>query len=184
VSLARNALLWASKNRWIEGQFRRRSFAKKAVSRFMPGERPEDALREGKALAENGIPTVVTALGENLEHLDQAEQVKDHYLDVLAMIDDQGLETHISVKLTQLGLDLNPVVTMEHLRSLAAAASLRRNTLWVDIEESHYAGLGPGAGRGWLGPTGEGRLQRTAERGLPQEGGHGRELLPHGQEAL
>jgi proline dehydrogenase len=138
VSLARNALLWASKNRWIEGQFRRRSFAKKAVSRFMPGERPEDALREGKALAENGIPTVVTALGENLEHLDQAEQVKDHYLDVLAMIDDQGLETHISVKLTQLGLDLNPVVTMEHLRSLAAAAALRRNTLWVDIEESHY----------------------------------------------
>jgi proline dehydrogenase len=104
----------------------------------MPGERPEDALREGKTLAEAGIPTVVTALGENLEHLDQAEQVKNHYLDVLAMIDDRGLETHISVKLTQLGLDLKPAVTLEHLRSLAAAAALRRNTLWVDIEESHY----------------------------------------------
>lgn len=138
MPLVRNALLWASKNRWIEGQFRRRSFSRKAVSRFMPGERPEDALREAAALAEIGIPTVVTALGENLNHLDQAEQVKDHYLDVLALIDERGLETHISVKLTQLGLDLNPVVTMEHLRSLAAAAALRRNVLWVDIEESHY----------------------------------------------
>jgi proline dehydrogenase len=134
----RNALLWASKNRWIEGQFRRRSFSRKAVSRFMPGERPEDALREAGSLADIGIPTVVTALGENLDHLDQAEQVKEHYLDVLALIDEAELQTHISVKLTQLGLDLNPVVTLEHLRSLAAAAALRKNVLWVDIEESPY----------------------------------------------
>lgn len=138
MPLLRDSLIWASKNEWIESQFRRRRFARKAVSRFMPGETLDDALREATTLANQGLPTIVTALGENISKLDQAREVRDHYLEALAEIQSRSLDTFVSVKLTQLGLDLDPNATLENLRSLAAAAALRHNALWVDIEESPY----------------------------------------------
>jgi proline dehydrogenase len=139
VALARNALIWASKNEWIETQFRSRAFARKAVSRFMPGEDVEDALREAVRLRDDhGIPTVVTALGENLARLADAAGVRDHYLDVMDRIRDRELDTHVSVKLTQLGLDLDPQAALEHCRRLAEAAAGHDSFFWIDIEESHY----------------------------------------------
>jgi proline dehydrogenase len=139
LPLVRNSLIWASKNRWIEGQFRKRRFARKAVSRFMPGEHLADALREATRLRdEAGIPTVVTRLGENLSELSGADEVRDHYLAAYREIAERELETHISVKLTQLGMDLDPAAALEHCRRLAERAAETGNFLWVDIEESHY----------------------------------------------
>jgi len=134
----RSALLWGSENRWLENQFRRRRFAKKAVSRFMPGENPEDALREARALAEQNIGAVVTLLGENVDTEAEVASVVDHYQTVLDQIEPSGLNCHISVKLTHMGLDLSPDLAAENLSRLADRAAGFGHTFWVDMEYSRY----------------------------------------------
>ncbi|MEZ4414939.1 MAG: proline dehydrogenase family protein [Gemmatimonadota bacterium] len=134
----RSALLWGSQNRWLEHQFRRRRFAKKAVSRFMPGERPEDALGEARSLSEKGISTVVTCLGENVATVSEVDAVVQHYLDTMERVEALGLPTHISVKLTHMGLDQGQDVAIRNLSTLAARAARLGHTFWVDMEYSRY----------------------------------------------
>lgn len=138
MSLMRAALLWGSQNEWIEGQFRRRAFAKRAVSRFMPGERHEDALREAAQLGTAGISTVVTCLGENVADQAAVDAVVASYEDVVRTIAAGDLNTHLSVKLTHLGLDLGEDTAIRSLERIATAASEVGNFVWVDIEYSRY----------------------------------------------
>jgi proline dehydrogenase len=104
----------------------------------MPGEQIEDALEAAEQFRPQGIGILLTQLGENLTHLDQAQAVADHYHDVLRKIMARGMDAEISVKPTQLGLDLDPDVTLDHLRSLAAAAAEAKGTVWLDMEGSAY----------------------------------------------
>jgi proline dehydrogenase len=138
LGIARSVLLWSSQNRWIENQFRRRRFAQKAVSRFMPGEEVDSALVEAKKLGERNISAVVTQLGENLASIGEAEQVAAHYVSVLDKVNGLGLNCHVSVKLTQLGLDIDPKQTAAHLEALVLHASRGNNVIWVDMEASNY----------------------------------------------
>jgi len=139
MSLARSALLRASRSTWLADQMSRRAFAKRAVRRFMPGEEAGDALDAAQALAGERIGTVVTQLGENLTTLAEADAVRAHYLGVLDTIAQRGLQTVISVKPTQLGLDLSPEACLASLDALAArAAATPGRMLWIDMEDSSY----------------------------------------------
>ena len=138
MGLMRAALLRGSESRWLEGQFRRRSFAKKAVSRFMPGETPEDALRVAKELEAGGIETIVTCLGENVVTEEDANGVHQDYLAVVEKIHQQGLRTHPSVKLTHMGLDVGDEVARRGVAQLAAATAEHGSFLWVDMEYARY----------------------------------------------
>ena len=80
MEVMRALLLKGSESRWLEHQFRRRAFARKAVSRFMPGEELDDALHEAAPLEESGIETIVTYLGENVATAAEATAVHDHYV--------------------------------------------------------------------------------------------------------
>jgi len=104
----------------------------------MPGEEMEDALREARSLAAEGLATILTKLGENLEAADDAIAVRDHYLQVYDRIRDLGLPSVVSVKPTQLGLDLSYDACLAHLRTLAAKAESVDSTLWIDMEDSSY----------------------------------------------
>jgi len=114
------------------------SFVQRAVRRFMPGEQVEAALEAAERLKGKGITAIVTRLGENLENLDEATAVRDHYLGVYDDIARRGLDCWVSVKLTQLGLDLDPDYTAECLDVLATRAREHGNMLWVDMESSDY----------------------------------------------
>ncbi len=138
MSLARSVLLWASTNEVLSQRLPRLGFVKRAVRRFMPGERLEDALDAAVALNEKGIPTIVTRLGENLTAISEATEVRDHYLRVYDEIAARGLDCWVSVKPTQLGLDLDPDYTGECLETLAARATETGSQLWVDMEASEY----------------------------------------------
>ena len=138
MGIARNVLLWGSQNRWLENQFRRRWFAKKAVSRFMPGEAIESALAESQTLKAENVATIVTYLGENVSSMDEATAATQHYLDVLDKIQALPIDTNVSVKLTQLGLDLDVAGTARNLEKIAEHASNVGNTVWVDMEASNY----------------------------------------------
>ena len=138
MGIARSVLLWSSRNRWIERQFRRRRFAKKAVSRFMPGEEAHAALAEAKGLATDGITAIVTYLGENVSSSDGARRATQQYVDVLDEVNALTLDTQVSVKLTQLGLDVDVGETAHNLETIAAHAASAGNIVWVDMEASNY----------------------------------------------
>lgn len=104
----------------------------------MPGEHLDDALAAACDLREKGIATVLTYLGENVSDTSEAKQVADHYCEVLDRISEKKLDCHISVKLTQLGLDLDSDECSQHLRSIVNHASGTKNFVWVDMEGSKY----------------------------------------------
>jgi proline dehydrogenase len=135
MSLPKNVFLWASESRWLRERAVRYPFVRRAVSRFMPGERADDALSASRAL---GVGTVLTRLGENLVNASEADRVAKHYLDVLDRVHAERLDVEISVKLTQLGLDFSREECEAHLHALADRARSQDNWVWVDMESTAY----------------------------------------------
>src|SRR5438034_2025845 len=138
MTLARNILLAASTNAWLRDRATKAPFVRRSVSRFMPGERVEDAMAAASVQQRQGIGTIFTRLGENLTRLDDAEEVTQHYLDVLDKIAAAGLDAQISVKPTQLGLDLDKELCFRNLQRLVDRAAERGNFVWIDMESSPY----------------------------------------------
>jgi proline dehydrogenase len=137
MSLMRRAILMASASPWMRKNASRYGVLRRSVTRFMPGETIDDALAAARQLADKGIATLVTHLGENIEERTEAEAVTQHYLGVLEQIRAAGLPTEVSVKLTQLGLDLDRNFCHENLAKLIAATPPDK-TLWIDMEQSPY----------------------------------------------
>jgi proline dehydrogenase len=134
----RKVLLAGSTNPWLRERATKAAFVKRSVRKFMPGERVEDALRAAAELKSQGITTILTALGENLTRAQEAEEVTLHYLDVFDKVAAAGLDAHISVKPTQLGLDLDRAMCERNMDRLLERAEQRGNFLWVDMEYSRY----------------------------------------------
>jgi proline dehydrogenase len=134
----RSVLLAGSESQWLRQRAPRLWFVRKAVRRFMPGERLEDALAAAAGLGQPGIGAVLTQLGENVTELAEANEVTRHYTEVLTKIGESKLDCHISVKLTQLGLDVDPARCYANLRSLVECARERGIFVWVDMEQHTY----------------------------------------------
>jgi proline dehydrogenase len=134
----RRVFLWAARNGWLKRRLPRFRFMKRAVRRFMPGETLEAALDAAGPLEAAGIGTMYTRLGENLASLDEADEVADHYIGVFDAILARGYRGEVSVKPTQLGLDLDEDRTLAHLTRLAQKAAETGSYLWIDMEGSDY----------------------------------------------
>jgi proline dehydrogenase len=138
MGIARQALLWASKQAWLDEQFRKRAFAKRATSRFIPGETLDSALDAAAAFDSVGLTSLVSQLGENVTSTTEAEQVVSHYLEVLMKIGERRLPCQISLKPTQLGLDLSKDICEQNLNRLLHLASRLGGFVWIDMESSIY----------------------------------------------
>jgi proline dehydrogenase len=138
MSVMRKVLLAGSTNPWLRERATKAAFVKRSVRRFWPGERAEDALAAAADLKTQGITTILTALGENLTGAEEAEAVTQHYLEVFDKVAASGLDAHISVKPTQLGLDLDRAMCERNLDRLLERAEQRNNFLWIDMEYSRY----------------------------------------------
>ena len=138
MGLMRTAFLAGSRSVWLRKRAMRYAFVRRSVSRFMPGEGLEDALEATRQLQEKGASAVLTQLGENVADADEAEAVRRHYLDVLDQAAARGLDAQISVKPTQLGLDLDPKLCLAHLTSLLERAERNGSFVWIDMESSTY----------------------------------------------
>jgi proline dehydrogenase len=91
-----------------------------------------------KQQQELGINTIFTKLGENLTRAEEFEEVTQHYLDVLDRVAAAGLDAHISIKPTQLGLDLDRGLCERNMDRLVERADERNNFVWIDMEGSPY----------------------------------------------
>ncbi len=134
----RRILLWMAGNRFLRERLPRLWFAKRAVRRFMPGETADAALDAGERFHRVGIGTLYTRLGENLIRIAEADEVAEHYMGVYDEIERRGLDGEVSVKLTQLGFDLDVERTFAHAARLAKRAAEVGGTLWIDMEGRAY----------------------------------------------
>ena len=135
----RRLLLWMARNRWLRDHLPKLWFARRAVRRFMPGEDPGSALDAAARFKTEGIASEFTRLGENVTSMDEGDAVAEHYLGLIDDIRARALDGEVSVKLTQLGYDIDVERTLAHTQRLAARAGENGKTLWVDMEGSAYA---------------------------------------------
>jgi proline dehydrogenase len=103
----------------------------------MPGESLDAAMEAARGLERKKIASVFTNLGENVTDRAEALQVSEHYLEVLRRIHASGLKSEISVKLTQLGLDLSLDFCFENLERIITQEK-KDAIVWVDMEASPY----------------------------------------------
>src|SRR6266446_826225 len=126
MGFARSVLLKASRSQWLARQLRERSFFRRAVKRFMPGETLDAALDAAGQFAKAGLGSVLTELGEQVTNRAEAAAVRDHYLGVLEKIQRRKLPAHVSVKLTHLGLEASQEGCVQDVLKLAARAEPAR----------------------------------------------------------
>jgi proline dehydrogenase len=137
----RSAFLWMARDDRLRDAIPRLPFAQRAVRRFIPGDRAEDAFAAGERLQDEGIGLMFTQLGENLETLDEARGVAAHYASVLEL---DAVRAHaqgpveISVKPTHLGLGLDAGMCLALCDDLARQSAGRGTWLWLDMEGSDW----------------------------------------------
>ena len=138
MAFARSILLAAARSKTLNDFALRSSFVKRATRKFMPGENPEDALDAGARIAATGRGLIFTQLGEAITRGDDAVAVRDHYLWFFEQVRARKLPAQVSVKPTQLGLDLSQSECEKHLLDLAAKADQTGSALWLDMEDATY----------------------------------------------
>lgn len=138
MSLARSLILAASDNRWLREHGTRIPFVRRAVSSFMPGETADDMLAAAAQQATLGVGALFTRLGENVADLQEADGVRTHYLEVIERIHGRGLACEPSIKLTQLGLDVDPEAAYQSALAIGRKAVEAGSYFWVDMEQSSY----------------------------------------------
>jgi proline dehydrogenase len=140
MSLMRRAFLAASQSSWLREQAPRFGFVRRTAGRFLPGEDMDAALAAARRLADSGVSTLLTHLGENVNDRSEAEVITHRYFDLIDGVRGAGLPAEISVKLTQLGLDLDAEFCFANLERLIerSAGAAAAKTLWIDMEQSPY----------------------------------------------
>ncbi len=136
--MLRSLLLWASENPVLAERLPRLRFVQRATRRFMPGETPEAAMSEALRLQKSRLSTIFTLLGESINEPKEAVDVVEHYQAVLKELDRRDLDVEISVKLTQLGVDLGRDLAAANLEAILGLAQELNRFVWIDIESSGY----------------------------------------------
>ncbi len=138
MGIGRSLLLAAAKSDTLNHIATRSSVVRRATRAFMPGERMEDGLVAGEAIARSGRDILYTRLGEALTRAEDAIPVRDHYLELFDAIAARTLPAQVSVKPTQLALDQSMDLCVEHCLTLARKAEATGSALWLDMEDHTY----------------------------------------------
>lgn len=120
--------------RWVTSNATTRGMAR----RFVAGETLDDALAAARACNQAGIKASLDFLGENVGSEAEARQVRQMYLGIFDRIAAEKLDANVSLKLTQLGLDLSFELCAELLDSIVARAAAHGNFVRIDMEGSPY----------------------------------------------
>ena len=129
-----------SESRWLRALAERSSIGQRTSSRFVAGTQVEDALRVAQTLNAAGLSVSVDNLGENVSTQQEAREAAGLYRQLLSEISARRLNANVSVKLTHMGLDVDPQIAHQNVRALVSqAASMQpENFVRVDMEGSPY----------------------------------------------
>lgn len=130
--------LLLSENRRLKQWSLRSRFARTAARRFVAGETIEHAIAAIRRLSEHGLTVTLDHLGENTDTEVKALAAADVYVTALHHVAQAGVRSHVSVKLTQLGLDLGTRFCRDNVARIAARAREVGSSLRIDMESSAY----------------------------------------------
>ncbi len=108
------------------------------AKRFVAGETIGDAIRAVVELNSKNINSILDYLGENVSDKEKAEEALDNYLDALDRVKEYKIDSTISVKLTQLGLDIDEKLCRVLTEKIAAQAQVYGTMMEIDMEDSTY----------------------------------------------
>jgi proline dehydrogenase len=136
--MMRSILLWLSRNKTVRGWLTSWGFARRAARRFVAGETIEEAIMAIRELSALGITATLDHLGENVETADDATRATEDYLKALDAIGASGVQSHVSVKLTALGLDLGDKLCYANVKRILAKAKEIGTLVTIDMESTEY----------------------------------------------
>jgi proline dehydrogenase len=138
--MLRAALISLSESRRMRSWAEKSSLGQRISGRFVAGTRIDDALRIAAALNQAGLTVSLDNLGENVNTAEEARASARLYEELLAQISARSLEANVSLKLTHMGIDVDPQLAREHVSALVAKAAAMRpkNFVRVDMEGSAY----------------------------------------------
>jgi len=130
--LAQNGVLKHLASRY--GMRRPTSFAR----RFIAGETVAEAIETARAIQARGLTVTLDLLGESVTDLERADAATREYLAVVQAVADSGIERNVSLKLTQLGLDVDKATAVDNLRKILERADPAGFFVRIDMESSAY----------------------------------------------
>jgi proline dehydrogenase len=134
----RQGLLWLSERRGIFNFVRRNGMARKFASRFVAGETIETGVQAAKELAKRDITSSLDLLGESVTAEAEAAAARDHYLEMLDRMAASGVQVNVSVKLTQMGLDIDEALCHANMVRILDQAKALGGFVRLDMEGSDY----------------------------------------------
>lgn len=135
--IGRTLLLQMASNKKMETFVRNNKVAVRSAGRFVAGETVRDIIEPVKALNGQGITATLDLLGESVTNEQEVAEVLDTYLQLLQTITDQKLNANVSIKLTALGLDIDPELCYRNMERLLNAAGPEQ-FVRIDMESSDY----------------------------------------------
>lgn len=136
--ILRNLFLYLSQQATLRRFMETSSAAKPLTRRFIAGETLEAELDVVASLAALGIDSAMDHLGENVTQIEDATKSVQAYLEALEQIGERKAPATVSLKLTQLGLDLSNAECLANLRSVAQRAKAIGTRVEIDMESSVY----------------------------------------------
>jgi proline dehydrogenase len=134
----RQALLWLSEQRKVFNFVRRNGVAKKLASRFVAGETIEEGVKAACDLRQRGITSSLDLLGESVHMESEAYAARDQYLAMMDRMAAEGVEVNVSVKLTQMGLDIGEDLCHANMVRILEKAKQLGGFVRLDMEGSEY----------------------------------------------
>ena len=135
--VTRNALLFLSRREGLKDFATRFAPFKRMTTRFVAGEDIEEAIRTIRELNAKGCTASFDHLNESVENRAETEGEVREYLEILERIDETGIRSNVSIKLTQFGLEIDPELAYTNARKIVEDAARRGNFVRVDMEASN-----------------------------------------------
>ena len=136
--MLRRSLLYLSNQPRVFKLVRRNGFAKRFASRFVAGETLDSAIDAVRALNARKITVSLDLLGESVTSEPEARAAAQEYVVMLDRIHQEKLDANVSVKLTQMGLDLDEELCVETMQSILSRARDYQTFVRLDMEGSAY----------------------------------------------
>jgi proline dehydrogenase len=136
--MLRQPFLWLSEQQQIFSFVRKNRLARRIASRFVAGETLESAIEASKATNAKGIMVSLDLLGESVSSAAETRAARDDILGIIDGIAQSGIDGNVSVKLTQLGLDIAPDLCVANMQAILSRAREHDIFVRVDMESSEY----------------------------------------------
>jgi proline dehydrogenase len=134
--VARSTLLFLARQEGLKDFATRFKPFKKMTTRFVAGEDIKTTVEAIRDLNRSGCTATFDHLNEGVTNAAETEGEVREYKKILAAIDETGIKSNVSIKLTQFGLKIDPELTYRNARAVVEEAARRGNFVRIDMEES------------------------------------------------